>query len=138
MWRLAFLTILLSMLVIAGCDEEEAATPQVQPGEEFVLALGESVEVSGEDMMISFVTVVSDNRCPEDAQCIVAGEAVCLIEIDRGGVTEPVTLIEPGLSEQQTQEFLEYEITFDVEPYPQAGEDILPADYRLHLAIEAA
>lgn len=142
MQRLAFLTVVLTVLVMPGCVVEESDRPQptvqVALNEEFVLAMGETAEVVSEDMRVTFAEVVSDSRCPEGAQCIEAGEIVCLLEIDRGGVTDSVTVTEEGLFPRQTQEYLDYVIVFHVVPYPEMGKEILPEDYRLYLTFETA
>ena len=140
MQKLAFLTFVLAVLVMPGCATEEADRPQpavqVALNEEFVLALGETAEVVGEDMHVTFAEVVSDSRCPEGAQCIEAGEIVCRLDIIRGGTTDSVTVTEEGLFPRQTQEYLDYVIVYHVDPYPEMGKEILPEDYRLHLIIE--
>lgn len=42
----------------------------------FKLAAGRSATIETERLQIGFERVVSDSRCPKDAQCIVAGEAI--------------------------------------------------------------
>ena len=42
----------------------------------FKLAAGRSATIEGEQLQVGFDRVVSDSRCPKDAQCITAGEAI--------------------------------------------------------------
>ena len=45
------------------------------------------------------------------------------------------TLTQPGISVPSKTDFKEYEITFDVQPYPEVGKEIQSNDYRLQLII---
>jgi hypothetical protein len=104
-------------------------------GEEIALALGQSASISGEDLEVRFVEVVSDSRCPEGAICIWAGEASCLLEITESGSIYRKVLTQLGRSEPSPTDFQDYEITFDLRPYPQLGKEIESEDYRLQLTI---
>jgi hypothetical protein len=126
---------LLALAVLPACAEQGRAVDEVAVGEEFVLAPEQTVVVAGEDLQLTFVEVTSDNRCPIGAECIVAGEAKCLVEVTRNGSSEPLNLVQPGSSEPPEMDYLDYTITFDVRPYPELGKEILPEDYRLHLTV---
>ena len=134
---------LLTLIAAPGCAAGgETSTPQeateVSINEEFVLGLGETADVVGEEMLVTFANVVSDNRCPEGAQCIEAGEIVCLLEIHRGGTIDSLSVTERGLFPDQSIEYLDYVIVFHVTPYPEMGKEILPGDYRLRLTFRLA
>jgi hypothetical protein len=45
-----------------------------------------------------------------------------------------IVLSSPGLAEQATEKFIDYTITYSLDPYPKADEDISPGDYRLTLS----
>lgn len=44
-------------------------------GEAFSIRIGETVEIAGEDLVVTYSRFLSDNRCPPDVQCIVRGNA---------------------------------------------------------------
>ena len=48
--------------------------------EPFSLAVGETVTADGTDLSLTFAAVPRDSRCPRDVTCIVAGEAVVVLE----------------------------------------------------------
>lgn len=129
-WRL--LAAMLGVVALTGCSSVGTA---VSLGQEFQLAPGQSAAVKGEELTVRFVEVAADSRCPLGATCIRAGEAISQVEITYQGTTYPLSLTQPGLSEPPKTAFKNYEITFDLSPYPQVGEELKKEDYRLKLEI---
>ena len=83
---------------------------------------GQSIMIAGENLVIKFIEVISDGRCPREAICIWPGEANCLIEITTH--SESIyrkVLTQPGLSSPSKTSFANYKITFDLQPYPEVG-----------------
>lgn len=130
-----WLSIAISVFIAAsGCSEPEGNIV-VGLDEEFVLSVGQSATLTGEDLTIEFVEVVSDSRCPSGATCIWAGEASCLIEITRADSIFSKVLTQLGSSSPNKANFTGYEIAFEVQPYPQLGQEIAATDYRLQLTV---
>jgi len=129
-------TIVSVLLVLPGCAKPTGI--EVDLGKEFTLSIGQSAAVAGEDLSVKFVEVVSDSRCPQGATCIWAGEASCLIEVTSSGSTYRKLLTQSGNSGPSQTDFLKYEITFDLEPYPQVGRETKEGDYRLQLVFNSA
>jgi hypothetical protein len=125
----------LVILILSGCAGQSSGL-KAGLGEKFTLAIGQNATITGEDLNIRFVEVVADSRCAQGVQCIWAGEASSHIEITYSGVTYQKILTQPGASEPPQADFAAYEITFDLQPYPQAGEQIKDKDYRLELQVD--
>jgi len=131
---IVWLSIAVSMVAaFAGCSKPAAI--EAAPGEEFTLGVGQSAVITGEDLSITFVEVISDSRCPKDAICIWMGEASCLVEVTQNGGTQSKVLTQPGLSAPVTTDYGRFDILFDVQPYPEAGREIKADDYRVELTI---
>lgn len=67
--RKALLPIIVALgvlLVIAGCASGTSPTT-VPLGQPVTLAPGQSAEITGADMRITFLNVVTDSRCPTGA-----------------------------------------------------------------------
>ena len=126
-----FLAVPLVFLLLAGCVSQSGT--EVGLDKPFSLGPGESVSITGEDLTVRFVEVINDSRCPQGAECVWAGEVSVRLEITYQGVLNEKILVQQGLSQPARADFADYEITFDVEPYPQLGEEINRDDYRLHL-----
>ena len=68
--------LLLGCLIgVAGCAANPMARVPVKIGEEFSLALGESVGIDQSGVSVGFKAVVEDSRCPMNARCIWEGNA---------------------------------------------------------------
>ena len=138
--RNAFLAIVaaivLSALVLPGCTKPTGTEAGL--GKEFSLSIGQSATVTGENLSVKFIEVVSDSRCPTGATCIWAGEASSLVEITTSGSTYSKVLTQPGLSGPSQTDFLKYQITYNLQPYPQAGREAKKGDYSLHLIFNMA
>jgi len=129
----AVISLLLVTVLLASCTLAEVTVPL---GQEFSLSVGHRAVISGEDLRIEFVDVVTDSRCPKDVVCIWAGEVKCLVELVSSGSAERVELTEPGLTgDTNRQAFKEYQLTFTVTPYPVSTKPIERGDYRLVLTV---
>lgn len=74
--------LLLGCLVsFAGCAANPPARAPVKLGEEFTLALGESVGIDQQGVSVGFKEVVEDSRCPMNARCIWEGNARIAIQV---------------------------------------------------------
>ena len=74
-------------LLLTGCAAEPPSLATTVPlDQDFVLPVGTTVGVSGTDLVLRFVLVSEDSRCPEDVQCVTAGDATVRLAAreDRG------------------------------------------------------
>ncbi len=120
-------------IILAGCAQPAAA--EVALNRQFTLSPGQSVTIVGENLSIKFVEVVSDSRCPKGATCIWAGEASCSMEITKSGSTFTKVLIQPGTTAPAESSFTNYDISFDLQPYPELGKQTDKNDYHLQLTV---
>ena len=103
--------------------------------EPFSLAVGETVTVDGTDLSLTFAAVPRDSRCPRDVTCIVAGEAVVVLEARLGGQETELTFKVPpegpegpgGEDEQELDGFTI--IVVELEPETNSTKKIDPSDY---------
>jgi hypothetical protein len=113
---------------MAGCAANPAQ-PQVPLGQAFELKAGASASLPN-GLMLTFDRVTSDSRCPINAVCIVAGEAVIVLKISqRSGdaVERELRTGQPPVSETS---FLKYSIELvGLAPLPFAGHVTKPEDY---------
>jgi len=121
--------ILLSPLT--GCSGGVKASL----GEKFVLHVGQTAQIEYEPLSITFNKVSADSRCPSNVTCVRAGEAVCDVTVTYKGSPFSVTLMQTGSTAQAMEPFQGYALVFSLEPYPVAGKQISPSDYRLNLTV---
>ena len=109
---------------------------EVNLDQEFSLSLGQSIMIAGENLVIKFIEVISDGRCPGGAICIWPGEASCLTEITTHSESSyRKVLTQPGRSGPSKTSFANYEITFDLQPYPEVSKAPDKKGYHLRLVI---
>ena len=127
--------IIGAVILLIGCGGQPVTT-NASLGQEFSLVPNQSASVIGEPLKIRFLEVVSDSRCPTGVQCIWAGEASCTVEITYQDSPVQKVLTQSGSSNAVTY-FNDYEISFEIQPYPKAGERIEKKEYRLQLNINS-
>ena len=104
--------------------------------QEFSLSFGQSIMIAGENLLIKFIEVISDGRCPRGTICIWPGEANRLIEITTHSESSyRKVLTQPGLSRPSKTSFANYKTTFDLQPYPEVGKAPDKKSYHLQLVI---
>ena len=134
--RLVLSIFLATTLIVAAACAPNVDAGTVGLGESFSLAVGQSASIDGEDLVIKFIDVIADSRCPSGVECVWQGEVACLVEITYSGTGQQKVLTYAGLSEEPSEtQFGSYLFTFSVEPYPEADKEIEKSEYRLNLLI---
>jgi hypothetical protein len=129
---LAVVSLFLLLVGCAGGGRQIKASL----GEEFSLAIGQTAEITGENLKIKFLEVVEDSRCARNVYCFWAGRVSCVVEIKDGGSPYKMVLTEPGLTDAPSRETYQgYSFSFQVTPYPEAGKKIAADEYRLSLVV---
>ena len=105
-------------------------------GQEFSLRIGQTAQIENEQLSIRFNGISGDSRCPKGVQCFWAGEVKCDVTVTYQGESSDITLTQPGAAEPSSETYKGYKFIFSVQPYPEAGKQITPADYRLLLTVD--
>ena len=83
-----FISLSLFMIcILTAC--QSAGTTAPSPGTaglntEVTLAPGQSAEVTGTDLTVTFHSVVSDDRCPSDVECAASGPVTVSLSVQQG------------------------------------------------------
>ena len=118
--------------VALGCASPAPASPD--PASEIALHVGEKAQVQGGELVVTFVGVTQDSRCPKGEQCITAGKAVVNLEATPRGES-------PVAFQLDTSSAYEHEIVglriglVSLDPLPVSGRPISPADYVARLTV---
>lgn len=112
--RTLFLSLILALVFGSALTAEAQTTQQIS------VRVNKQKKVSRSKLMIKFVSV-EDSRCPQDVECIWAGNAKVTIKVtNRKGVSKTFELntnLEP-----KAVTFDGYEIKLrDVTPYPRSN-----------------
>jgi hypothetical protein len=123
------------LLLVAGCSGP-TAPDRVPKGEPFDLRIGESA-LTTDDLRVKFDTVRSDSRCPMDALCVRAGEAVLALTLSLPGEAAVGRELETVPSRSQTS-YSRFTITLvQLQPYPRSDRRIQPGDYVATFTVSA-
>jgi len=119
-----------------GCAGHSGAPGRTPLGQSFELRAGSSAAIEG-GLQITFERVPSDSRCPMDALCIRAGEALVALTVSRDGRNaDSRELRADGAASETT--YLGFSIKLiALAPYPRSDRQILPEDYVATLAVAA-
>ena len=105
---------------------------QREVGRAFDMKIGETVGVG--DLRLTFRSVESDSRCPIDAICVWAGDAVIALKIEQGSqaaVAALHTMLEPKKTEWNG-----YTIALvSIAPSRNSATPLDPKDYRAQLLV---
>lgn len=123
-------TVFVTILLAVGCSSSPAApTAEVPLGSEFSLKPGESAIIESTDLRVTFQRVVQDSRCPADAVCVQAGDAVVALIVGKAGV-------ELRSNSAPEAAVGSYVLRLErVEPYVYSSRTIEPKDYRAVLKV---
>ena len=92
---------------------------------------GQSGSCNG--LALSFVKIISDSRCPINANCVWEGEAT--VELAIGDQTLTLSL-HAGHPEKSTGKAGDYTVKLlEVSPYPELGKDIPAGAYEIKLEV---
>lgn len=135
-FAIGILFILLLPLAALSCTSSGGGNIKATLGQEFTLPAGGTANFDTENLSIQFVAVTADSRCPQYAKCVTAGEAKCQMRFEIYGSPADMTLTQTGgTAATGTDYFLNYKVSYKLEPYPEVGKTIAPSGYRLVMTV---
>jgi hypothetical protein len=124
------IAVFLCLFLATACDEKNPIGPTVPVDRQFVLAPGEVASIEGTVVRMQFEEVTSDSRCPINALCVWAGEAVVIIRVvDEIGSSRYELHTTDASRKFAWHRNIRIEVV-DLQPYPFSGRPIDPAEYR--------
>jgi hypothetical protein len=133
--RLIAALVLVSCSAVASACAAHPSQPSRPLGQPFDLKAGTSA-VLADGLRLTFDRVRADSRCPLDALCIQAGEAIVVLTLSQSaaGQVEQELRTTPAFSEAS---YLSYVIKLvALAPYPRSTQQIRPEDYVATLTVD--
>ena len=127
---------LLCASLCVGCVDHPTRPSEVALGQPLELHPGTS-EIVSDGLKVTFDGVRADSRCPMDALCVWAGDAIVAVSVSQPGAmtAERALHTDPTGAEAQ---YLSYVIKLvALAPYPRSDRQIRPADYVATLTVAA-
>ena len=116
------------LVSIVACSGSPTEPDRVRTGRPFDLRVGDSA-LTTDDLRIRFDTVRSDSRCPIDAICVRAGEAVIAITLSLRGEVAIGRELETVPSRSQVTHSRFTVTLSELQPYPRSDRQTQPNDY---------
>ncbi|MGQ0791936.1 MAG: hypothetical protein ACT4NJ_06915 [Nitrosopumilaceae archaeon] len=133
---IGFLAITLGNLEQESFAQSSTINIETNLDSEFVLQVNQSAEIKSEDIIITFLNVTSDSRCPSDVTCIWQGQVGIKLDVQKGEEVSTVSLSIGGDSSTEESIFNSYLIQLvDLSPYPISTKNIQSEDYTATIKI---
>jgi hypothetical protein len=128
-------SLLMTVLTLAAVST--ACTTPTEPSDPLSveLAPGQSTNYGG--LVVQFVGVTTDSRCPADALCIQQGDAFIAVEARARG--SAATRYELQINDAPKRRVVHAGYAIEAQelmPYPLASDPFTPDKYRLTLKLE--
>jgi hypothetical protein len=131
MTRLVIIIVATLSAACAGNSNQPSQTPLGQP---FELRSGASAILDG-GLTIAFDRVASDSRCPMDALCIWAGDAVVAVSVSQSGGGSARRELHTDAAGSEAS-YLAYAVKLlALAPYPRSDRQIPPGEYVATLSV---
>jgi hypothetical protein len=116
------------LLVVAGCNGSPTQ-PDATLGQPFEVRAGATAELP-DGIRLTFDSVVWDSRCPIDAICVRAGEAVIAITLSKAGTVAAEFDVQTDPPDRRSAVYSGYSITLTaLQPFPRSDRQFQPSDY---------
>jgi len=122
---------LAAVVSLGGCTGSSTTPGQIPLGQSFELRAGTSAALQ-DGLTVAFETVRSDSRCPMDATCVWAGDAIVAVQLSQSGGNQAARElhVNPGVPSGSEASYLTYSIKLvTLTPYPRSDQAIQPNDY---------
>jgi hypothetical protein len=125
-----------AVVSLGGCTGSSTRPGQLPLGQSFELRAGTSATLQG-GLQVGFDAVKSDSRCPLDAVCVRAGEAILAVRLSESGSDQAERELKTDPSGSETA-YRTYTIKLvTLTPYPRSGRPIQPGDYVATFTVNA-
>jgi hypothetical protein len=118
--------LLMAAVSLAGCFNNTTG-PDAAVNQPFQLKIGE-IAALPDGARLRFDNVRSDSRCPIDAICITAGNAVIAVTLMRGSGNDAHDVHTTAPQSQFSYAHYVIKLT-ELQPYPRSNQQTKPEDY---------
>ena len=115
-------------LVAVACNGSPTG-PDAVLGQPFELRAGSTAELP-DGIRLRFDAVLSDSRCPIDAICVRAGEAIIAITLSKAGSVAAEFDVQTDPPGRRSAAYAGHSITLTaLQPFPRSDRQFQPSDY---------
>ncbi|HEY2944856.1 MAG TPA: hypothetical protein VGN09_20645 [Vicinamibacteria bacterium] len=123
------------LLLLASCSTSPTTPRAVSLDDRFTLAPGQTAEVGGTGLRVTFEEVSADSRCPVEVTCVWEGDAVAVFLLRPASAAVRHELHTSGRYPSEVP-VGDYRVRLvELAPRPRSGASPAPADYRATLLV---
>jgi hypothetical protein len=122
------------LLAATACGGSPAG-PTASLNEQYTLSPGQTSSIHGTRTRVQFIGVSGDSRCPADAICVHAGDAIVQARVFEDGAADYELHTNDARRAFAIHRDLRIELKH-LQPYPFSSRRIEPSDYRATLLVE--
>jgi hypothetical protein len=127
---------LAALALLASCSTSPSAPRAVSLTERFTLAPGQTAEVEGTGLRVTFESVSADSRCPVDVTCVWEGDAVVVVSVQVTGSARVQHELHTSGRYPTEVDAGDYRLRLvDLAPVPREGASPTPGAYRVTLLV---
>jgi len=129
---------MLTAVLLTGCHHSTISPSPVPLNEPFVLAVGAGAVVADVMLDVAFEDVVSDSRCPVEAQCVdaVAGSVTTRVSVSMPGHPRELLTLDTGSIPTSRSVYHGFQIALEgIQPAAHPNRTIPPHEYRATLEV---
>ena len=120
--------LLLGTLAAIACNGSPTQ-PDAPVGQPFEVRAGSTAELP-DGIRLRFDSVLSDSRCPIDAICVRAGEAIIAITLSKTGSVAAGFDVQTDPPDRRSAAYAGHSITLTaLQPFPRSDRQFQPSDY---------
>ena len=124
---------------VYGVARRAGASQAARVGREFRIKAGRAVTLAREGLRLRFVRVTTDSRCPEEVDCVWAGNAEVLVEVSATNrrVSKTLKLNTNASPERPAEDkYRTYTVKLvELKPYPRTTRKMRQGEYTATLLV---
>ncbi len=140
MLKIWFSIMIVLTVFILGCEDSEIIIDnftQAKLEEQFSLNFEKSAIITPAHIIVKFVKVTEDSRCPSDVVCVWAGQVSVLVNVNNDGKDlGDIKLTLGANKDDAVKDIGKYYLKLlEVKPYPISTKTIKPSEYVVTLIV---
>jgi hypothetical protein len=125
-----------ALVLLASCATSPTAPRAVSLADRFTLAPGQTAQIEGTGLRVTFESVSADSRCPVDVTCVWEGDAVVIVSVQATGSARLQHELHTSGRYPTEADAGDYRVRLvEVAPVPRSGASPAPGDYRVTLLV---
>ena len=129
-------SFLAALLLLASCGHSPTEPRTVALDGQFTLAPGQTAQVEGGGLRVTFETVSADSRCPVAVTCVWEGDAVVVLSMRPSGAAGARSELHTSGRYPAEAEAGGYRVRLvGLAPVPRESASPAPGDYRATLLV---